>query len=76
MYLRINAFALTGRTNDNTIIPRVSLRLPWAMRSLGFQPVCMSARMVSKHIASLEAAALLSRMGSNLNGTWIVDTHS
>ena len=36
MYLRINAFALTGRTNDNTIIPRVSLRLPWAMRSLGF----------------------------------------
>lgn len=46
MYLRINAFALTGRTNDNTIIPRVSLRLPWAMRSLGFQPVCMSERMV------------------------------
>ena len=38
MYLRINAFALSGRTNDNTIIPRVSLRLPWAMRSLGFQP--------------------------------------
>lgn len=36
MYLRINAFALTGRTNDNTIIPRESLRLPWAMRSLGF----------------------------------------
>lgn len=46
MYLRINAFALTGRTNDNTIIHRVSLRLPWAMRSLGFQPVCMSERMV------------------------------
>mgnify|MGYP003199938509 FL=1 len=46
MCLRINAFALTGRTNDNTIIPRVSLRLPWAMRSLGFQPVCMSERMV------------------------------
>ena len=38
MYLRINAFALSGRTNDNTIIPRVSLRLPWAMCSLGFQP--------------------------------------
>lgn len=50
MYLRINAFALTGRTNDNTIIPRVSLRLPWAMRSLGFQPVCMSERMVRKHM--------------------------
>lgn len=38
MYLKINAFALSGRTNNNTIIPRVSLRLPWAMRSLGFQP--------------------------------------
>ena len=37
--IRMNASALTGRTNDNTIIPRVSLRLPWAMRSLGFQPV-------------------------------------
>ena len=34
-----DAFALSGRTNDNTIIPRVSLRLPWAMCSLGFQPV-------------------------------------
>lgn len=32
------------------IIPRVSLRLPWAMRSLGFQPVCMSERMVRKHM--------------------------
>ena len=30
-----------GRTNDNTIIPRVSLRLPWAMRLLGFQPASM-----------------------------------
>ena len=39
MYLKINAFALSGRTNNNTIITRVSLRLPWAMRSLGFQPV-------------------------------------
>ena len=38
MYLRINAFALSGRSNNNTIIPRVSLRLPWAMRLLGFQP--------------------------------------
>ena len=38
MYLWINAYALTGRTNDHTIIPRVSLRLPWAMRSLGLQP--------------------------------------
>lgn len=31
MYLRINAFALSGRSNNNTIIPRVSLRLPYAM---------------------------------------------
>ena len=38
MYLRINASAISGRTNDNTILPRVSLRLPWAMRLLGFQP--------------------------------------
>ncbi len=36
--LRINAFALAERTFDNTTTPRVSLRLPWAMRSLGFQP--------------------------------------
>ena len=36
--LIINALALSGRTNDNTIIRRVSLRLPWAMRLLGFQP--------------------------------------
>ena len=47
MYLRINAFALSGRTNDNTIIPRVSLRLPWAMRSLGFQPARFAPVTVS-----------------------------
>ena len=33
------AFALTGRRLSTHFIPRVSLRLPWAMRSLGFQPV-------------------------------------
>ena len=33
------AFALTGRRLSTRFIPRVSLRLPWAMRSLGFQPV-------------------------------------
>ena len=34
------AFALTGRGLPRyTRLPRVSLRLPWAMRSLGFQPV-------------------------------------
>ena len=33
------AFALTGRMSPTHFIPRVSLRLPWAMRSLGFQPV-------------------------------------
>lgn len=36
----------------------------------------MSERMVRKHIATLKAAGLLSRMGSNKNGKWIVDTHS
>ena len=36
----------------------------------------MSERMVRKHIATLKAARLLSRMGSNKNGKWIVDTHS
>lgn len=34
----INAFALTGATVAGTYLPRVSLRLPWAMRRLGFQP--------------------------------------
>ena len=33
------AFALTGRRLSTLFIPRVPLRLPWAMRSLGFQPV-------------------------------------
>ena len=33
------AFALTGRRLSTLFIPRVSLRLPWAMRSLVFQPV-------------------------------------
>ena len=49
MYLKINAFALSGRTNNNTIIPRVSLRLPWAMRSLGFQPVPDPGRRFAYH---------------------------
>ena len=34
----------------------------------------MSERMVRKHIATLKAARLLSRMGSNKNGKWIVYT--
>ena len=35
-----NAFAFTGRgLPEYTRLPRVSLRLPWAKRSLGFQPV-------------------------------------
>jgi len=37
--LVFNAFALSERTIDNMPTPRVSLRLPWAMRLLGFQPV-------------------------------------
>ena len=73
MYLRINAFALTGRTNDNT--------QGVASLALGYALIGLSARLhVGTHgektHATLEAAALLSRMGSNLNGTWIVDTHS
>lgn len=35
MYFAINAFALSGRLHDHRINPRV---LPWALRSLGFQP--------------------------------------
>ena len=37
--LIINALALSGRTNDNTIIPRVSLRF-----ALGYALVGLSAR--------------------------------
>lgn len=36
----------------------------------------MSERMVRKNIATLKAVGLLSRMGSNKNGKWIVDTNS
>ena len=39
LFLHTDAFALSGRTIDNTTTPRVPLRLPWAMRSLGLQPV-------------------------------------
>ncbi|MDD7079651.1 MAG: hypothetical protein PUI06_02725 [Prevotella sp.] len=35
MYLRIKAFALTGRGDSTMRKPRVSLRLPWAMCSIG-----------------------------------------
>ena len=42
------AFALTGRGFPGyTRLPRVSLRLPWAMRSLGFQPVSSKNNMRS-----------------------------
>ena len=37
------AFALTGRRLSTHFIPRVSLRLPWAMRSLGFQPASFAS---------------------------------
>ena len=54
--LIINALAHSGRTNDNTIIRRVSLRLPWAMRLLGFtfplragdgkfSPLCLNQKL-------------------------------
>ena len=40
------AFALTGRGLPRyTRLPRVSLRLPWAMRSLGFQPASSKNNM-------------------------------
>ena len=39
------AFALTGRRLSTLFIPRVSLRLPWAMRSLGFQPASSKNNM-------------------------------
>ena len=49
------AFALTGRRMSTLFTPRVSLRLPWAMRSLGFQPVISKNNMRSwnkKHLTS------------------------
>ena len=50
------AFALTGRGLPRyTRLPRVSLRLPWAMRSLGFQPVISKNNMRSwnkKHLTT------------------------
>ena len=50
------AFALTGRRLSTHFIPRVSLRLPWAMRSLGFtfplragdgkfSPLCLNQKL-------------------------------
>ena len=52
MFLKIDnskagkyAFALTGRRMSTLFTPRVSLRLPWAMRSLGFQPVSSKNNM-------------------------------
>ena len=58
MYLRINAFALSGRTNDNTILPRASLRLPWAMRSLGFQPVPVHYRLHLSNSSKYDCAII------------------
>ncbi len=43
----INAFALSVRTIDNTTTPKVSLRLPWAMRLLDFQPTLNKTRNTS-----------------------------
>ena len=49
------AFALTGRRLSTHFIPRVSLRLPWAMRSLGFQPVSSKNNMRSWNKNHLKA---------------------
>ena len=49
------AFALTGRRMSTLFTPRVSLRLPWAMRSLGFQPVSSKNNMCrwnKKHLTT------------------------
>ena len=48
IHIRMNAFAFPGRTTQHIhTIPRVSLRLPWAMRSLGFQPARFAPLTVS-----------------------------
>ena len=48
IHIRMNAFALPGRTTQHIhTIPRVSLCLPWAMRSLGFQPARFAPLTVS-----------------------------
>ena len=48
IHIRMNAFALPGRTTQHIhTIPRVSLRLPWAMRLLGFQPARFAPLTVS-----------------------------
>ena len=48
IHIRMNAFALPGRTTQHIhTIPRVSLRLPWALRSLGFQPARLAPLTVS-----------------------------
>ena len=47
------AFALTGRGFSRcTRLPRVSLRLPWAKRSLGFQPVALDGPIVPDFFTS------------------------
>ena len=49
------AFALTGRRLSTLFIPRMSLRLPWPMRSLGFQPVSSKNNMRSWNKNQLKA---------------------
>ena len=47
----LNAFALSGRHYISSCEPRVSLRLPWAMCLLGFQPAL--AKFETQGVASL-----------------------
>ena len=54
-HLGVHAFALSGRAMGWTTLPRVSLRLPWAMRSLGFQPVSSKNKMRSWNKNHLKA---------------------
>ena len=63
MCLGINAFALSGRViaNMTTPTPRVSLRLPWAMCSLGFQPD-IDRQLYSKYNLTEDEISFIEKM--------------
>ena len=61
MCLGINAFALSGRVIANMTTPRVSLRLPWAMCSLGFQPD-IDRQLYSKYNLTDEEISFIEKM--------------
>ena len=57
-----SAWKVLGYLGENTCASAIM-----AAEALG-----MSERMVRKHIATLKSAGILSRMGSNKNGKWVV----